>query len=175
MISASSYRLLRFLLELALLAALTIAVFALLNIVSAQRSAPQGQRVTPPPVAQVEQPLYRQYRGVQLGMTAEQVRQKLGAPKERADRQDFFAFSDAESAQVFYDPQQKVMAVTVNYLGEQSGAPTPEQVFGTPAEVKADGSIYKMVRYTQAGYFVVYSRSAGDSPLVMVAMQKIVD
>jgi hypothetical protein len=172
MISASSYRLLRFLLELALLAALTIAVFALLNIVSAQKSAPKGQQAAPPPVAQ---PLYRQYRGVQLGMTAEQVRQKLGAPKERADRQDFFAFSDAESAQVFYDPQQKVIAITVNYLGEQSGAPTPEQVFGTPAEVKADGSIYKMVRYTQAGYFVVYSRSAGDSPLVMVAMQKIVD
>jgi hypothetical protein len=32
-----------------------------------------------------------------------------------------------------------------------------------------------MVRYAQAGYFVVYSRTAGDSPLVTVAMQKIVD
>ena len=67
------------------------------------------------------------------------------------------------------------MAVSVSYLGEQSGAPTPEQVFGAPTEAKADGSVYKMVRYTQAGYFVVYSRTAGDQPLVMVAMQKIVD
>lgn len=175
MISANSYRLLRFLLELAVLAALTVAVFALLNVVSAQRSAPKGQQAAPPPVAQVEQPLYRQYRGVQLGMTTEQVRQKLGAPKETADRQDFFAFSEAESAQVYYDAKHVVMAVSVSYLGEQSGAPTPEQVFGAPAEVKADGSVYKMVRYAQAGYFVVYSRTAGDSPLVMVAMQKIVD
>jgi len=172
MIFASSYRLLRFFLELIILAALTVAVFVVLGVVSAQRSAPKAATHA---VAQVEQPLYRQYRGVQFGMTAEQVRQKLGAPKEKGDRQDFFAFSDTESAQVFYDPQQKVMAVTVNYLGEQSGAPTPEQIFGTPAEVKADGSIYKMVRYAQAGYFVVYSRTAGDSPLVMVAMQKILD
>ena len=117
----------------------------------------------------------RDYRGVQLGMTAAQVTQKLGAPKETSNWEDYFVFSDAESAQVFYDAEHKVRAVSVNYLGENSGAPTPEQIFGTPAEVRPDGSIYKMVRYPQAGYFIVYTRTAGDAPLVSVAMQKIVD
>src|SRR5690242_13144319 len=102
MVSASTYRFLRLLLELAILAALTLAVFALLNVVSAQqRPTQRPAQVVQPAVAQVEQPLLREYRGVQLGMTAEQVKQRLGAPKETAPRQDFYVFSEYESAQVF--------------------------------------------------------------------------
>jgi hypothetical protein len=167
MISVSAQRFFRISLELILIAASAFAAAVLLTAAHAQKAAL--------PAAQAEQPRYSEYRGVRLGMTAEQVRQKLGAPKEAADRQDFFAFSDAESAQVFYDAQHVVTAVSANYLGEQSGAPTPEKVFGMPVEVKPDGSIYKMVRYPRAGYFVVYSRTPGDAPLVMVTMQKVID
>jgi outer membrane protein assembly factor BamE (lipoprotein component of BamABCDE complex) len=150
------------------------ALFAIMLLASAHaQKATQKQAALAS--AQVEQPRYTEYRGVRLGMTAEQVTQKLGAPKETGDRQDFYVFSEYESAQVFYDAQHVVTAVSANYLGEQSGAPTPEKVFGSPAEVKPDGSIYKMVRYTQAGYFVVYSRTPGDAPLVMITMQKIID
>ena len=176
MVSASTYRILRFLLELAILAVLAVAAFALLGVVSAQKPAQRPAQVVQPAVAQVEQPLLREYRGVQLGMTAEQVKQRLGAPKETAPRQDFYVFSEVESAQVFYDAQRNVMAVTVNYLGDGASAPAPEKIFGGPAEVKPDGSVYKMVRYPQAGYFVAYSRSGGEAPqLVTVIMQKILD
>lgn len=171
MISVPARRFFRISLELILIAASAFAA-VLLTATHAQKAA---QRQAALPAAQAEQPHYSEYRGVRLGMTAEQVRQKLGAPKEAAERQDFFVFSDAESAQVYYDAQHVVTAVSANYLGEQGGAPTPEKVFGSPAEVKPDGSIYKMVRYAQAGYFVVYSRTPGDAPLVMVAMQKIID
>jgi len=93
-----------------------------------------------------------------------------------SDRQDFFNITGVESAQVFYDAQARVMAVSVNYLGEDSGAPAPEKVFGTAVETNDDGSVYKLVRYERAGYLVVYSRSGGDAPpLVTVTMQKLVN
>jgi hypothetical protein len=152
MISVSAYRYLRLLLELPLFAAATVLVLALLSLASAQTRAPRsapsvGTQETAFPAAQLEQPAYREYRGVSVGMTAEQARQRLGMPSDTNERQDFFVFSSAESAQVFYDAQKRVMAVSVNYLGEGAGAPTPEKVFGTPAETKPDGSVYKMVRY----------------------------
>ena len=117
----------------------------------------------------------REYRGVQIGMPAEEVKRKLGAARDASAREEFYVVSESESAQVFYDAQHKVMAVSVNYLGDVSGAPAPEKVFGSAAEAKPDGSIYKMVRYQRAGYFVAYTRTPGDSPLVHVTMQKILD
>jgi len=49
----------------------------------------------------------------------------------------------------------------------------PEQVFGGPVEVKPDGSVYQMVKYERAGYYVAYSLDAGDAPFVTVVMQKL--
>ncbi len=177
MFSVRTYRYLRMLVELMLFALATVMTLGLLSLVQAraQRPSAKSAQGAQPPAAQIEEPLLREYRGVQIGMSADQARQKLGAPRETSDRQDFFVFSEAESALVYYDAQRKVMAVSANFLGETAAAPAHEKVFGSPAELKADGSIYKLVRYQRAGYFVVYSRTAGDSPLVTVTMQKILD
>jgi hypothetical protein len=167
--------------EVVVLALLTLAAVALLSSVTgaqtATRKAPPPQVAQPVlPAAQLPEPVYREYRGVQIGMSKEQVRQKLGTPGDVSDRQDFYNISGAESAQVFYDATAHVMAVSVNYLGEGSGAPAPEKVFGTVVQANDDGSIYKLVRYERVGYFVVYSRSGGDAPtLVTVTMQKIIN
>lgn len=175
MISVRTYRYLRMFLELALFVGLTLAALSLLSLVQgAQRPAAKAAAQAPP-AAQTSEPLMREYHGVQIGMAADRARQKLGAPRETTDRQDFFDFSEAESAQVFYDAQRKVMAVSVNYLGDVSDAPAPEKVFGAPAEARPDDSVYKMVKYERAGYFVVYSLTAGDAPLVNITMQKIID
>ena len=45
-------------------------------------------------------------------------------------------------------------------------------VIGTDIEARPDGSLYQMKTYPQAGYWVAYSRTAGDSPMVMITMQK---
>ena len=174
MISVSSRSSLRTFLVSILFAAVTLAAAALPCAAQA-RKAEQKLAPVAPPSAQIEEPRYREYRGVRLGMTAAEVKAALGVPKDSDGRQEFFVFSDAETAQVFYDAQHRVWAVTVNYLGEQSGAPTPEQVFGVPAEVKPDGSVYKMVKYAGAGYYVAYSRDGGEAPLVSVVMQKLPD
>jgi hypothetical protein len=120
-----------------------------------------------------DKPLYVEYKGVRIGMETDEVRKKLGEPTDKGNVQDFFVFSEKESAQVFYDKTHKVMAISVNYVGEASGAPLPKVVLGTEVEAKADGAIHKMVRYPQAGYWVSYNRTGGDDPLVTVTMQKI--
>jgi len=93
--------------------------------------------------------------------------------KEKGEKQDFFVFSDAESAQVHYDADKKVSAVSVDYLGDDSGAPTPEAVVGKAISPRPDGSMHKLVRYPEAGYWVAYNRTAGSNPIITVTMQKI--
>jgi len=118
-------------------------------------------------------PVYSAYRGIKIGMTAEEVRNTVDNLKEKGDVQDFFVFSDNETAQVFYDKDRKVKAISIDYLGKDSGAPTPDQVLGQPIQPNRDGSMYELVRYPEAGYWVSYNRTSGDNPTVTITMQKM--
>src|SRR5689334_920194 len=71
----------------------------LIGIVANGQSETLGTRV-PKAHAQVQQPLYREYRGVRLDMTAADVRAKLGEPSFKSDEQDFFVISANETAQI---------------------------------------------------------------------------
>ena len=123
--------------------------------------------------AQTNDPVFRQYRGVSIGMTAAEVSQKLGEPKEKSDTQDFYVFSETEIAQFYYDATQKVRAISVDFMSGGNGAPTGKDVVGTDIEAGANGGLYKLVRYPKAGYWVSYSRTAGESPTITITMQKI--
>ncbi len=116
--------------------------------------------------------MFTDYRGVTIGMTADEVRSKLDRAK-KGERQDFLAVSERESAQIYYDDQGKVMAISIDYFGDDSKAPTAEAVLGTALEPKADGSMYQLNRYPDAGYWVSYNRTAGDKPIVTITMQKM--
>ena len=120
-----------------------------------------------------DKPLYQEYRGIQLGMGAEEVRKKLGNPTDKGDEQDFFMLNEAESAQIFYDKTKKVMAISANFLRGAENIPTPKSLFGEELAAKPDGSVYKMTRYPKAGCWLSYSKTAGDSPLISVTLQKI--
>ena len=120
-----------------------------------------------------EQPAFREYKGIKIGMPAADVRKLLGNPADKGDTQDLFTFGDNETAQVYYDSSRNVSAISVSYFGDMAKAPTPKVVLGSEAEAKPDGSLYKMIRYPKAGYWVSYSRTAGDSPMITVAVQKI--
>lgn len=117
--------------------------------------------------------VFHEYKGVGLGMKAEEARKKLGKPTEKDDEQDFYIFSDTESAQIYYDKSKIVMAFSVNYVGEGSGVPKPKAVLGTDVQAKEDGSMHQLIRFPKAGFWVSYSRTAGDSPIVTITVQKI--
>lgn len=121
-----------------------------------------------------DEPVFLDYRGVQIGWLADEVRKKLGAPRDKGDEQDLYVFNDKEMCQVVYDKTtRKVTAISVDFMNGASSVITPQQVFGSDVESKPDGSKYKLVRYPKAGYWVSYSRTAGDSPLVTITMQKL--
>ncbi len=125
---------------------------------------------TASPAATPEEPVYTNYRGVSIDMNIAEAREKLGSPKSKGKRQDFYVFSDQESAQVFY-LNNKVSAISIDYLGES--APTPMEVFGVDVKPMKNGRIYKMARYRTAGYWVAYNRTAGNSPIVSITMRRI--
>ena len=114
-----------------------------------------------------------QYKGIGIGMTADDVRKKLGEPKDKTDPQDLFVFSDEESAQFIYGPDKKVTAIMITFSGKLTGAPTAKDVFGEDVSAKSDGGISKMIRYPKAGYWISYNTIVGDESMVSIAMQKM--
>lgn len=121
-----------------------------------------------------DEPVFLEYRGVKIGWVADEVRKKLGNPANKGDEQDFYIFGDKETCQVLYDKATgKVTAISVDFMSGAREVITPQQVFGADFETKPDGSKYKLVRYPKAGFWVSYSRTAGDSPIVTVTMQKL--
>ena len=116
-------------------------------------------------------PALKDYHGVSIGMTSAEVRARLDGLK-KSDGQDFLVFSENESAQIYYDGQGRVSAISIDYFGG-SKAPAPEAVLGIAIQAKADGSMYQLNRYPDAGYWVSYNRTAGDKPIVTITMQKM--
>jgi hypothetical protein len=151
---------------------LLLFVFACSALCDSARVLAQAQKATPVGAADEGAPVFREYKGVALGMSADEARKKLGSPTDKSDEQDFFEVSETETAQVFYDKTKKVNAISINYLGGNS-IPQPKAVLGTDVQAKPDGSIHQVVRFPKAGCWVSYNRTAGDSPLVTVTMKKI--
>jgi len=119
------------------------------------------------------QPAFQEFKGVKIGMATDEARKKLGTPRDKSPEQDFYLFNDNEAVQVYYDKSGAVSAISVDFMTGANGVPTCKDVLGAEAEAKADGSIYKMVRYPKAGYWVSYSRTAGNDPTITITMQKI--
>ena len=118
--------------------------------------------------AQVQQPLYREYRGVRLGMTAAETRAKLGEPAMKSDEQDFYVVSANETAQIAYIGQ-KVATISTDYIGGV-GAPDYRSVVGEGLLEKPDGSLYRMVMYNSERFWVTYNKSASAVPLVTITI-----
>jgi hypothetical protein len=147
-------------------ALLAVITFSIAGAVSGQ--APQKRANLPPD----EDPVFHEYRGVKIGWVADDVRKKLGSPANKGEEQDFYIFGEKETCQVMYDKGQ-VTAISVDFMNGAKEIITPQQVFGADIEAKPDGSKYKLVRYPKAGYWVSYSRTAGDSPIITVTIQKL--
>ncbi len=119
-------------------------------------------------------PVFTEYKGVKIGMTAEEVRKTLEQYlKAKGDAQDILVVADSESAQVFYDNESKVKAISIDYTNGASQAPTAMQVLGREVEPRADGSMYAVERYPAAGYWVSYNRTSGAKSMVTITIQAL--
>ena len=145
-----------------------LLLLALARIATGQSEAPGGRSLKSQ--AQVQQPLYKEYRGVHLGMTAAEVRAKLGEPAMKSDEQDFFVISANETAQVAYNAAQKVMTISTDYAGG-AGAPDYRNVVGEGMLLqRPDGTVFKMVMYDAERFWVTYSKSATTPSIVTITI-----
>lgn len=120
-------------------------------------------------------PLWQSYREISIGTPAAQVTEKLGTPKSEDSDGFFYIFSETETAQFLLDENKKVKTISVIYSAEHATPPSFAEVFGqsAKAEPKPDGSVFKMVRFEDAGYWVSYNRMAGEKAMVIVMIQKL--
>ena len=146
---------------------LLIGLFLVLLIgaVARGQSATQPARIVN---AQIQQPLYREYRGVRLGMTAAETRAKLGEPVFKSDEQDLYVISANETAQIAYR-EQKTVTISIDYTGGV-GAPDYRSVVGEGLLEKPDGSLFRMVRYDSERFWVSYNKSASMVPVVTITI-----
>ena len=147
--------------------AIGVILLLLLGAIASGHAATQEKKVARGH-AQIQQPLYREYRGVRLGMTAAEARAKLGEPAMKSDEQDFYIFSPNETTQIAY-VEQKVVTISTDYMGGV-GAPDYKGVVGEELLQKPDGSLFKMVLYDSERFWVSYSKSATLTPIVTITI-----
>ncbi len=99
-------------------------------------------------------PVYKDYRGVTIGMTADEARRKLGNKKADGKTQDFFQIEDDEMVSLYYTKDGKVRANTIIYTGKN--APADTAVVGATVAPDANEHVHKLIRYPHAGYWVAY-------------------
>ena len=152
---------------------LTLLLVGALTFIVLAADASRAQRTRTSPDEPENRPAFSDFKGVHIGMPADEARKKLGNPRDKSAEQDFYLFGDTQAVQVYYDKGGAVSAISIDFMEGSSGVPSCKDVLGAEADAKADGSVYKLIRYPKAGYWVSYSRTAGGSPTVAITMQKI--
>ncbi len=146
-----------------------VLLFALAGLVSNGQSKAPGTG-TSKAHAQAQQQLYMEYRGVRLGMTAVEVRAKLGEPAMKSDEQDFFVISADETTQIAYNAAHKVVTISTDYVGGV-GAPDYKTAVGEGMLLtRPDGSLFKMAMYDAERFWVTYNKSAATVPTVTITI-----
>jgi outer membrane protein assembly factor BamE (lipoprotein component of BamABCDE complex) len=146
-----------------------LLLFVLAGLVANGQNKAPGTR-TGKVYTEAPQPLYKEYRSVRLGMTAAEVRAKLGEPAMKSDEQDFYVFSASETAQVAYNAAQKVVTISTDYAGGV-GAPDYKSVVGEALLLqRPDGSVFTMVMYDSERFWVSYNKSGATVPTVTITI-----
>jgi outer membrane protein assembly factor BamE (lipoprotein component of BamABCDE complex) len=67
-------------------------------------------------------------KGIAIGMTADEVKDKLGKAKFTDETGFYYVFSDEETMQVTLDADKKVRMIAAIYMGDEANAPKYEDV-----------------------------------------------
>src|SRR5215831_4944376 len=70
-----------------------------------------------------DKPVFANFKGVQIGMSADEARKKLGSPKDKGDDLDLYVFNDTQAVQVYYDKAKTVSAISIDFMDGGADAP----------------------------------------------------
>jgi hypothetical protein len=163
--------------DLALAAAFSAVVFA--STAFGQETIPPNQNaaaVKTVAAGQVTGPLVDDINGIALGMTADEVKDKLGKPDTGDAATMYYDLDNGLQVQLRLDADKKVAMVAGIYSGNRADAPEFGEVFGSDVQPtrQENGSVYRRVRYPSKGYWVAYSQLDLESgPMTTVTLQKI--
>lgn len=144
---------------------LVLIVLVLGTPANAQTQTSKVNKFTAP--SEETKSLYKEYRGVRIGMTMQEARAKLVEPKFKDDFLDFYVISENETTQIAYNAAHKVKTISTDYAGGV-GAPDYKSVVGTELFQRPDGSMYQMVSYEKDGFWVSYNKSANGTVTVTI-------
>ena len=121
----------------------------------------------------VHVPAMTEFRNAGIGTTAEELKKAWGKPELEDATGFIYQFSPTEMAQVALDAKQKVDTIAVTFQ-DGTGAPKAQDVFGPKEKIerKDNGTVFHMVRYEEAGYWVSYF-SQGEGKTVIITYKKI--
>lgn len=162
---------------------LFVAVFSILYISSADIHAQTPKANTErasylkkksPSQAAVSAPFLKEYRKITIGVAADALRDAWGKPKMEYSDGFVYELSDSETVQINIGPERNITVISITFI-QGKGAPTFADVFGegvTP-DKSENGSVYKLVRYPNAGYWVAYYAGPTENADVSLTMQKL--
>lgn len=127
-------------------------------------------------MSQVLKPVFYEYRGITIGTPEAELLERIDTkPRYESEDDYLYVFSEAQAAQFLLDVERKVKMISIKYSGNDPDAPTYEDVFGRDVAIKttADGKVHNLVNYPEAGFWVDYYKSTGDSAVVTITIQKL--
>ena len=154
--------------SLVLCASTRIQAAAFTSDISTQSRQEKVAETDPP-----TEPTFKDYKGVRIGLSADEVAETLGEPAVKEENEEVFLISDFEMVQVSYDRAGGVNAISITYSAKHPNPPTALAVLGEDVAADAEGRVYKLIRFPELGYWVAYSRSAGEEPVVSVTINKM--
>jgi hypothetical protein len=113
-------------------------------------------------------PAMTEFRKASIGIAADELKKAWGKPEVEDKTGFIFEFSDKEMAQIALDADAKVDTIAVTFQ-DGTGAPKAEEVFGPKEKIerKENGTIFHMVRYPEAGYWVSYFSQGQGKPVII--------
>lgn len=116
----------------------------------------------------------KEFRKVGIGMSADDVESAWGEPKVKDDSGFLYNLSDSETAQIEVGPEKKVTAIAIMFKNGK-GAPSLAEVFGAgaTADREQNGTVYKMVRYPDAGYWLSYYAGSGENAVTTITIRRL--
>ena len=143
------------------------------DAVSAVKPKPPAASPTATAAKTIPMPAMAEFRKASIGIAADDLKKAWGKPEVEDDTGFIYEFSDKEMAQISITPDKKVDAIAVTFR-DGTGAPKAEEVFGPAEKIepKENGTVFHMVRYPEAGYWVSYL-SQGTGKAVILTYKRI--